>query len=82
MLEPTPTESVRTMAGFAGGENSRQEPTALLIDAKAAAGMLTLGARTLWTLSKYNAGRIPALVAGRSILVHVPTVALLISERT
>ena len=35
----------------------------------------------LWLLDEIEEGRLPALVAGRSVLVHVPTVAALLAER-
>ena len=34
-----------------------------------------------WLRDEIEAGRIPALIAGRSVLVHVPTVAALLLER-
>ncbi len=34
-----------------------------------------------WLRDEIEAGRIPALIAGRSVLVHVPTVAALLAER-
>lgn len=47
---------------------------------------LNLAARCLrvparWLRDEIEAGRIPALIAGRSVLVHVPTVAVLLAER-
>lgn len=47
---------------------------------------LNLAARCLrvpasWLRDEVNAGRIPALVAGRSMLIHVPTAAALLAER-
>lgn len=47
---------------------------------------LNLAARCLrvparWLREEIDSGRIPALVAGRSVLVHVPTVAALLAER-
>ena len=47
---------------------------------------LNLAARCLrvparWLRDEIEAGRIPALIAGRSVLVHVPTVAALLAER-
>lgn len=47
---------------------------------------LNLAARCLrvparWLRDEIEAGRIPALVAGRSVLVHVPTVSALLAER-
>ena len=47
---------------------------------------LNLAARYLrvpadWLRDEIDAGRIPALIAGRSVLVHVPTVAVLLAER-
>jgi hypothetical protein len=34
-----------------------------------------------WLREEVNAGRVPALMAGRAVLIHVPTVAALLSER-
>jgi hypothetical protein len=34
-----------------------------------------------WLREEIDAGRIPALVAGRIALVHVPTVAAILAER-
>ena len=47
---------------------------------------LNLAARCLrvparWLRDEIEAGRIPALIAGRSVLVHVPTVTALLTER-
>ncbi len=47
---------------------------------------LNLAARCLrvparWLREEIEAGRLPALIAGRSVLVHVPTVAALLTER-
>lgn len=47
---------------------------------------LNLAARCLrvparWLREEIQAGRIPALIAGRSILVHVPTAASLLAQR-
>ena len=47
---------------------------------------LNIAARCLrvpkgWLLLEIQAMRIPALIAGRSVLVHVPTVAALLAER-
>lgn len=47
---------------------------------------LNLAARCLriparWLRDEIEAGRVPALIAGRSVLVHVPTVAVLLAER-
>lgn len=47
---------------------------------------LNLAARCLrvparWLRDEIDAGRIPALIAGRSVLVHVPTVAALLADR-
>lgn len=36
---------------------------------------------TGWLRAEIEAGRIPALIAGRSVLVHVPTVLPLLTER-
>ena len=47
---------------------------------------LNLAARCLrvparWLREEIEAGRVPALVAGRNVLVHVPTVSSLLAER-
>ncbi len=47
---------------------------------------LNLAARCLrvparWLREEIEAGRLPALIAGRNVLVHVPTVAVLLAER-
>ena len=47
---------------------------------------LNLAARCLrvparWLRDEIDAGRVPALIAGRSVLLHVPTVAALLTER-
>jgi hypothetical protein len=46
---------------------------------KMAARCLRVPAR--WLRDEITAGRLPALVAGRSVLVHVPTVAPILAER-
>ncbi len=47
---------------------------------------LNIAARCLrvplrWLRSEVESGRVPALTAGRSILIHVPTVQVLLAER-
>lgn len=47
---------------------------------------LNLAARCLrvpaqWLRGEVDAGRVPALVAGRAVLIHVPTVANLLAKR-
>ena len=47
---------------------------------------LNLAARCLrvparWLREEIEAGRIPALIADRSVLVHVPTVARILTDR-
>lgn len=64
-MSDSPRESARTLAGSAGGTNERFEYTALLIDSKTAAGMLALGTRTLWALTKCNA--VPSRSIGRAV---------------
>lgn len=60
-----PTESARTPASNTGdGSNSHKHP-ALLIDAKAAAAILAIGARTLWTYT--NCRAIPSRKIGRAV---------------
>ena len=60
------------------GMNSKKHPTNPL--------PLNLAARCLrvpaqWLRDEINAGNLPALVAGKSVLVHVPTVAAILTER-
>lgn len=64
-VSESPRESARTLAGSTGGTNELSQHTQLLIDTKAAAAMLALGTRTLWTLTKCNA--IPSRHIGRSV---------------
>jgi hypothetical protein len=47
---------------------------------------LNLAARFLrvparWLRDEIEAGRIPALIAGRAVLVHIPTVVVILTER-
>ncbi len=47
---------------------------------------LNIAARCLrvpagWLRAEIDAGRLPALIAGRSVLVHVPTVLPLLTKR-
>lgn len=35
-----------------------------------------------WLREEVEAGRVPALIAGRTVLVHVPTVAAILTERS
>jgi len=57
------------------GSTHPNEPLALHI----AARHLRVPAR--WLRDEVEAGRLPALRAGRAILIHVPTVAAAITER-
>ena len=50
-----PSESARGLAGDTGGTFDSQDHMPLLIDADEAAAELSLGARTLWTLTNSNA---------------------------
>jgi len=61
----SPDESARTPASSTGGNASTAKDIPLLIDAKAAAVMLAIGSRTLWTLTKCQA--IPSRQIGRSV---------------
>lgn len=54
---------------------SQSEPLPL----NRAARCLRVPAR--WLRDEVNAGRIPALVAGTRVLIHLPTVAALLAER-
>ncbi|MEM6853731.1 MAG: hypothetical protein AAF593_04910, partial [Planctomycetota bacterium] len=40
-----------------------------------------LGVPPAWLRDEIDAGRLPALIAGKAVLVHVPTVAQLLGER-
>ena len=60
-----PSESARGLAGDTGGTFDSQDHMPLLIDADEAAAELSLGARTLWTLTNSNA--IPSRKIGRSV---------------
>lgn len=57
------------------GTHYPSEPVPLNI----AARCLRVPAR--WLREEIEANRLPALVAGRALLVHVPTVARLLAER-
>ena len=58
-------DSARTPASNTGGGSNNHKHTALLIDAKAAAALLAIGARTLWTYTNCNA--IPSRKIGRAV---------------
>ncbi len=58
--------------------NTKQHPSDPL-PLNTAARCLRVPAR--WLREEIEAGRIPALVAGSAILVHVPTVSTLLAER-
>ena len=60
-----PTKSARPLTGDPGGTFDSQDHMPLLIDADEAASELSLGARTLWSLTKCNA--IPSRKIGRSV---------------
>lgn len=64
-MRASPRQSARTLAGSAGGTKEHTEHTPLLIDAKAAATMLSVGTRTIWMLTKCNA--LPSRRIGRSV---------------
>ena len=64
-MSDSPRESARMLAGSAGGTNEWSEHTPLLIDAKAAAAMLAISPRKLWTLTRCNA--IPSRRIGRAV---------------
>lgn len=65
MSDPIATQAARMLAGSTGGKKVHPDHTALLIDAKSAAAMLSLGSRTIWSLTKCNA--IPSRRIGRSV---------------
>lgn len=58
-------ESTRTLEGSTCGNDFTRQHTPLLISAKAAAAMLCIGPRTLWTLT--NCGAIPSRKIGRAV---------------
>lgn len=62
----------------ASGMDDKNHPTDPL-PLNLAARCLRVPAR--WLREEIEAGRVPALIAGRSVLVHVPTVAALLAER-
>ena len=64
MRTDTP-ESARSLAGDPGGTFDSQDHMPLLIDADEAASELSLGARTLWSLTACRA--IPSQRIGRSV---------------
>ena len=57
---------------------NRQYPTEP-VPLNVAARCLRVPAR--WLRDEIEAGRLPALIAGTAILVHVPTVLILLAER-
>lgn len=65
MSDPLATQAARTLTGSTGGKNVHPDHTALLIDAKSASVMLSLGTRTIWSLTKCNA--IPSHRIGRAV---------------
>ncbi len=58
-------EPARTPASNTGDEINIHKYNSLLIDAKAAAAMLAIGKRTLWTYTNCNA--IPSRKIGRAV---------------
>ena len=66
-----------TVPDAVGMENKQDPPNALPINV--AARCLRVPAH--WLRAEIDSGRIPALIAGRSVLLHVPTVAALLAER-
>ena len=65
MSEHLSSQAARQLAGNAGSTSDGSHDTRLLIDAKAAAKQLDIGARTLWSLT--NRGAIPSRRIGRSV---------------
>ena len=65
------------MPDNAGMENKEHPSQALPLDL--AAGCLCVPVR--WLRLEIEAGRIPGLLAGRTVLVHVPTGAAILTER-
>ena len=63
-VDPT-SDSARELAGNTGGTVNSADHMPLLIDADEAAAELSLGARTLWSLTKCKA--IPSRKIGRSV---------------
>jgi len=64
-VSDSPRESARTLAGSTGGTNEQTEHTPLLINAMAAAVLLAISPRKLWTLTRCNA--IPSRRIGRAV---------------
>ena len=66
-MKPTqhPTESAREPASTTSGPIGTLHPLLLLIDAKAAQTLLSIGQHTLWSLTK--CGAIPSRKIGRSV---------------
>ena len=64
-MRPDTPETARRLVGDTGGTFDSQDHTPMLIDADEAASELSLGARTLWSLTKCNA--IPSRKIGRSV---------------
>jgi predicted DNA-binding transcriptional regulator AlpA len=65
MTDPKESEVARQLAGKTGDPGTSTEHIRLLVDAKAAAEILSLGARTLWSLT--NCGAIPSRRIGRLV---------------
>jgi hypothetical protein len=46
-----------------------------------AVGARLLGVPSGWLRAEIEARRLPALIAGRAVLVHVPTIASILTDR-
>ena len=64
-MKPSPHKSAPKPGSTRGRINEQSEYTPLLVGAKVAAGMLSIGSRTLWSLTKCNA--VPSRKIGRAI---------------
>ena len=64
-MTTSPQEPAPQPASTRGGTKDHPQHTPLLIEAKAAAAMLSLGARTLWSLTKCRA--VPSHRVGRAV---------------
>ncbi|MEM1167388.1 MAG: hypothetical protein AAGI30_13990 [Planctomycetota bacterium] len=64
-MSPPPSETPSQVAREQDAVNERPEQTCLLVDARAAAAMLAIGARTLWSLTKCDA--VPSRRIGRAV---------------
>lgn len=64
-----PWQSPSQPASKTGGASKTPEHTPILVDAKQASAMLSIGTRQIWTLT--NCGAIPCVRIGRSVRYRV-----------